>query len=205
MRDTAMRWNVAWIVATTIGLLVGGVMFHFPGSFGVFSWQPAALVVGVIIGFVSGVFVGMVQWAALLMKRGAGLRLLLWMGTGIAVTHGLNDGAPWSIGIVALSLACGLAMAAAYAACFDDRRPIPLLLVGLGWAGALAVAHQGIRLLPLPEEETPAAWAIAHGTEALSVAVAWGVITVFAGVPARLRADGSTLRPGAGIAEEATA
>ena len=158
-----------------------------------------------IIGFVSGLFVGMVQWAALLLKRRAGLRLLLWMGTGIAVTHGLNDGAPWSIGIVVLSLGCGLAMAVAYAACLNDRRPVPLLLVGLGWAGALVAAHYGIRILPLPEEETQVAWATAHGAEALIVALVWGVITVFAGVPARLRADTSAIQPTAGIAEEATA
>lgn len=200
-----MRWNVAWIVATTIGLLVAGVMFHFPGSFGEPSWAPAALVVGTIIGFISGVFVGGVQWAALLLKRRAGLRLLLWMGTGIAVTHGLNDGAPWSIGNIALSTACGLAMAVAYAVCFDDRRPIPLLLIGLGWAGALFVAHYGIRVLPLPEEETPAAWATAHGAEALIVAVAWGVITVLAGVPAQLRADVPAIRPSPAIPEEAAA
>ena len=205
MTGSAMRWNVAWIVATAIGLVVGGVMFHFPGSFGELSWQPVALVFGVIIGFVTGLFVGLAQWAALLLRRRAGMRLLLWMATGIAVTHGLNDGAPWSIGNLVLSLACGLGMAAGYAAFLDERRPIPLLLVGLGWAGALLAAKYGIRVLPLPEEETPAAWATAHGAESLIVALAWGVITVIAGVPARLRADLPALPPPAIVAEEATA
>jgi hypothetical protein len=200
-----MRWNVAWIVATTIGLVVGGVMFHFPGSFDELSWQLPALVVGAVIGFVSGLFVGMVQWAALQLQRRAGLRLLLWMATGVAVTHGLHDGAPWSIGNLAISVTCGVAMAGTYAACFEDRRPIPLLLIGLGWAGGLLVAHYGIRILPLPEEETPVAWATAHAAEALIVALVWGVITVIAGVPARLRADLPTLPPRAVVAEEAAA
>lgn len=205
MKGTAMRWDLAWIVATTIGLVVGGAIFHFPGSFSELTWQPVALVFGAMIGFVTGLFVGLLQWAALLMPRRAGTLLLAWMGTGIAVTHGLHDGAPWSIGNVVLSLACGLGMAAAYAACLDDRRPIPLLLVGLGWAAGLLVAHYGIRLLPLPEEETPVAWAIAHGTGALIVALVWGAFTVIAGVPARLRTEVPSVSPPVSVPGEATA
>ena len=105
--------DLAWIVATTIGLIVGGFVLHFPGSFGEAAWQPVAMLFGAILGFMTGVAVGLVQWAGLRLRRRSGLRLLCWMGVGIAITHGLEDGAAWSLGIVALSLLCGFGMAAA--------------------------------------------------------------------------------------------
>ena len=60
--------GLIWVVATTVGLIVAGFLFHFPGSFGgLYGWDPVAVVFGALIGFVSGAAVGLVQWAALLL------------------------------------------------------------------------------------------------------------------------------------------
>lgn len=187
--------NVAWVVGTTIGLVVCGFIFHFPGSFGEYSWEVVALVFGAILGFTTGVAVGLVQWACLALRRRAGLRLLLWMGIGNAVTHGLNDGAPWSLGIVAVSLLSGIGMAVAYVVCLDDRRPMPIVLVGFGWTAGLVLASLVVDAMGLPWEETQIGWSMQHAVSGVVVGLVWGGLTVLAGIPARLRANIPTTSP----------
>lgn len=52
--------SVAWVVATTLGLVVVGFIFHLPGSFGgLGTWDVSAAIVGVILGAISGVLVGL--------------------------------------------------------------------------------------------------------------------------------------------------
>ncbi len=180
--------GVTWVAATTIGLIVAGFVFHFPGSFGgLDDWDLVAVIFGGLIGFVSGAVVGLVQWGSLLLSRRSGLRLLLWMGLGIGITHALHDGAPNAFGLVATVSLSGLAMAAAYAWSFGERRPTPILVIGAAWAVALLAAGGVSRWLGLPWEETPVGWSTHHAIEGIVVGIVWGVATAVVGVPERLR------------------
>ena len=63
--------RVAWVAATIIGLALGGFVLHFPGSFGDLThWDPSAVLFGAILGFVTGVWVGLAQWVGLRLPRG---------------------------------------------------------------------------------------------------------------------------------------
>lgn len=183
-----MTRRVAWVAATIIGLVLGGFVLHFPGSFGdLRSWDPTALIFGGILGFMTGVWVGLFQWAALLLPRRQAGRLLLAMGIGIGITHALNDAAPSSLGLPVVALASGLGMAAAVASFLGERRPAALLACFVGWAGGLVLAAQVTSMLGLPASETPVGWATEHAVAGLVVGLAWGVLTAIAGLPEILR------------------
>jgi hypothetical protein len=177
-----------WVGSTTIGLIVGGFILHFPGSFGgLYGWDPTAVIFGGILGFITGVAVGLVQWAGLLLRRREGLRLLLWMGIGIGVTHALHDGAPNAVAVVGVASLSGLAMAAGYAWSFEERRPVPIVAIGLAWTVGLVAADRATTWMGLPWEETPVGWSTEHAIDGLIVGIIWGVTTALAGVPDRLR------------------
>jgi hypothetical protein len=180
--------GVVWVLTTTLGLAVGGFIFHFPGSFGGLpGWDITATVFGLLIGFVSGVVVGLLQWAGLLLGRREGIRLLLWMGVGIGITHALHDGGPDSLTRVGVSAVSGLVMAAAYLWAIRDRRPVPAVVVGVAWAGALFVANEATNRMGLPWEDTPVGWSTDHLFSGLIAGVIFGIATAVAGIPERLR------------------
>ena len=184
---TAAR-SAIWVLTTTLGLAVGGFIFHFPGSFGeVFEWDLTATIFGLLIGIVSGVVVGLMQWAGLLLPRREGIRLLLWMGVGIGITHALHDGGPDALTRVGVSSLSGLVMAAAYVWAIRDRRPVPAIVVGVAWAVALFVANEATNRMGLPWEDTPVGWSTDHLFSGLIAGVIWGVATALAGIPERLR------------------
>lgn len=178
--------RVAWVAATCIGLFIGGFAFHFPGSFGIPFWDPVALIVGAILGFITGVGIGLVQWAALLLPRGPGGRLLLTMGVGIGVTHALNDGAPWSVGLLVVSIASGLAMAGAFIGILGERRPAAVAACFVGWAGGLMIAPEVTTAMHMPWEETPIGWSMEHAVAGLVVGLVWSGLTAAVGLPATL-------------------
>ncbi len=65
-----MSAALRWLVATTLGLVIGGFALHFPGSYGEqVGWSLAAAVFGLILGFMTGALVGIMQWASLLLPR----------------------------------------------------------------------------------------------------------------------------------------
>jgi len=69
---------LAWISATTIGLVAGGFAFHFPGSIGgQVDWSVSAGVLGLFLGVMTGTAVGVLQWAALLLPRRTGVPLVV--------------------------------------------------------------------------------------------------------------------------------
>jgi hypothetical protein len=182
--------GVIWVLATTVGLVMAGFLFHFPGSFGgLYGWDPTAVIFGGLIGFVSGAVVGLVQWAALLLRRNEGLRMLLWMGVGIGVTHAVHDGAPNTVGLVGAASVSGLAMAAAYAWSFRERQPIPIVVVGVAWAAALVGTDIVSRWLGTPWQDTPVGWSTDHAIDGIVVGLIWGIATALVGVPERLRAQ----------------
>ena len=131
---TAARGAI-WVLTTTLGLAFGGFDLPLPGSFGGLpEWDLTATIFGLLIGFVSGVVVGLLQWAGLLLRRRTGSRLVLWMGVGIGITHALHDGGPDALTRIGVSSLSGLVMAAAYVWAIRDRRPVPAIVVGVAWA-----------------------------------------------------------------------
>ena len=176
------------MVGTTVGLALGGFVLHFPGSFGdLASWDPAAIVFGAILGFITGVVVGLFQWAALRLPRGPGGRQLLTMGVGIGVTHALNDGAPLSLRLPIVAAASGLAMTVAVAVILRERRPAALAMSFAGWAGGLLLAAQVADMLGLPWEDTPVGWSTEHAVAGVVVGLLWGTLTVAVGLPEILK------------------
>ncbi len=194
---TAARGAI-WILTTTLGMTVGGLIFHLPGSFGGLpDWDVTATIFGLMIGFVSGVVAGLLQWAGLLLPRREGLRLLLWMGVGIGVTHALHDGGPDALSRVGVSSLSGLVMAAVYVWAIGDRRSLPAIIVGVAWAIALFAANEATNRMGLPWQEDPAGWATDHAINGLIVGAIWGVATALAGIPERV---GQPAEPTAGSA-----
>jgi hypothetical protein len=179
--------RIAWVAATCVGLSIGGFIFHFPGSFGEVFPDPAALIFGAILGFITGIAVGLIQWAALFLPRGPGGRLVVAMGVGIGVTHALNDGVSASYGLVALSIASGLGMAGSFAAILGERRPVAVTACFIGWAGGLLVADAVTNALHMPWSETPVGWSMEHAVAGLVVGVLWGGLTAAVGLPAMLQ------------------
>ncbi len=187
--------RVSWVAATTVGIAVGGFVLHFPGSFGeLVSWDPVALIFGALLGFVTGVWVGLFQWAALRLPRGQGGRLLLVMGVGVGVTHALNDGAPASLGLPIVTVASGLAMTAAVARLLRERRPAVLAANFVGWTGGLLLAALTVGWMGLPWEETPVGWSTEHMVDGIVVGLIWGGLTAAVGLPAILRRSGEAAR-----------
>lgn len=178
---------VAWVAATTVGLVVAGFIFHFPGSFGgLGTWNVSAAIFGLILGAISGVLVGLIQWIALLLPRRAGGRLLLAMAIGVGVTHAVHDGAPNSVGLIGVPVIGGVAMLAAFAGPLGERRPIVLATCFLAWTGGLLLAEVVTKALGMPLEETPVGWATRHAMDGLVVGLVWGIATVAVGLPAIL-------------------
>lgn len=186
--------DLGWAVATVIGLAIGGFVLHFPGSSGEATWQPGALVFGVIRGAVNGVAVGALVWLAIGLPRDAGKRLMVWMALGIGATHGLHDGAPARLGFPVVALLSGAAFATAYAWAIGDRRPRIVGVVGLGWAVGLLLAVSVGGALGLPWSETPIGWSTDHAVDGIVVGLVWALATIAAGVPNALRGERGAIR-----------
>ena len=183
-----MMAGIAWILATVLGFALGGLVFHLPGSFGgLQSWDLVAVVFGAGIGFASGMAVGLVQWAALRLSRRQGARLVVAMGLGIGITHGLMDGAPDSIGLLIVVIASGIAVALLFAGLLEQRAPVAMLASAVGWGGGIWFAAWWIPRLGMPFHETGVDWALAHLAQGVVIAFVWAVPTALAGLPAALR------------------
>ena len=162
-------------------------MFHFPGSFGETSWQPAAIIFGAVLGGINGLLVGLLQWLALGSTRAAGTRLMLTMGIGIGASHGLADGAPLTLGLATVVLVGSAVLTLAVRAVLGERERATLAAVFLGWAGGWLMAVQVAGWLGLPWEETPIGWSTEHALIGLVVGLAWGLATAIVGLPAQVR------------------
>jgi hypothetical protein len=181
--------GVGWVLATTVGLVVGGFVLHFPGSFGDLATSSvSAAIFGLVLGFINGVFVGLLQWLALRLSRAAGGALLLAMGIGIGVTHAVNDGGPNSIGLLGVSVLSGLGMALAFFGPLGERRPVALGTCFVAWVAALIIADIVTNAVGMPFSETPVGWSTHHAAEGLIVGLVWAVATAAIGLPAILRA-----------------
>ena len=180
--------GIAWVVATTIGLVAGGFVFHFPGSIGgQVDWSLSAGVFGLILGFMTGAAVGVLLWAFLLLPRRAGSRLVLAMGLAIGLNHALFDGSPFLVSHPLMAVAAGLATAAVFAWRLGERDRLTIGINAAAWAIGLILADVLSDVIGLPFEETPIGWSTDHAFDGLVVGLIGGGATALTGLPARLR------------------
>ncbi len=192
MSRSTMLPTLAWIAATTIGLVAGGFAFHFPGSIGGQGyWSLSAGVVGLILGVMTGVAVGGLQWAALLLSRRMGLRLVVAMAVSIGVNHALFDASPFLVSPVAMAVAAGLATAAVFAWRLGEHAPSVFAVGAAAWAAGLITGDVLSDAIGLPFEETGLGWATDHAFDGLVVGLVWGGATAWTGIAGRLRAGAS--------------
>ena len=179
---------VAWIAATTIGLTAGGFAFHFPGSIGgQADWSLSAGVFGLILGAMTGAAVGVLQWAALLLPRRTGSRLVLAMALSIGVNHALFDASPFLVSHVLMAVAAGLATAAVFAWRLGERDRLAFAISAAAWAIGIVIADVLSDAIGLPLEETGLGWATDHAFDGLVVGLVWGGATGWTGIAGRLR------------------
>jgi hypothetical protein len=197
-----MVTRLAWIVAVTLGLLAGGFVFHFPGSYGDSVFSVGAAVLGLVIGAVNGLFVGVLAWMALRPSRRDGGRMLLAMSLVVGGTHALNDGSSTQLPFVLVQAMAGLVAAGTAAWILRERRPSTLAIIGVAWTLGLVVGGWSGSALGLPLTETPLGWAQDHAWDGLVAGLVWGIGTAVIGLPESLRRthrparSGATLAPG---------
>ena len=168
--STARR--IRWGLATTLGLALAGFAFHFPGSFDSDTWRIEAMVFGGLLGAISGLLTGALQWASVRPVQG-GWRLILTMAFGIAVSHALADGAPTSLGTLAVAVAGAGALTLVMALVGSERRPLTLAASLVGWAGGWMVAYAVTEALQLPRSADQTSWAMQHAVVGLVVGIVW--------------------------------
>jgi hypothetical protein len=184
--------GLAWIGATTVGLAAGGFVFHFPGSIGgQVDWSLSAGLFGLILGVMTGAAAGVLQWAALLLPRRTGSRLVLAMALVIGVNHALLDASPFLVSHALMAIVAGLATAAVFAWRLAERDPRVFVASAVAWSIGLIAADLLSDSIGLPFEETPIGWSTDHAFDGLVVGLVWGGTTALAGIAARLR-GGST-------------
>jgi hypothetical protein len=188
-----MITRLAWIVAITLGLLAGGFVLHFPGSYGEPVWSASAAVFGFILGAVNGLFVGVLGWIALRLSRREGGRLLVAMGVIVGGTHALNDGSSSQLPFALYQLVAGLVATGAAAWILRERRRSALAIIGGAWTLGLIVGGWSGDILGLPLTEAPLGWAQDHAWDGLVTGLVWGTATAVIGLPETLRQRGGPL------------
>ena len=182
-----MVTRLVWIVAITLGLLAGGFVLHFPGSYGEPVWSTSAAVFGFVLGAVNGLLVGGLGWIALRLSRREGSRLLVAMVVIVGGTHALNDGSSSQLPFALYQLVAGLVAAGAAAWVLRERRPSTLAIIGIAWTLGLIVGGWSGDMLGLPLTETPLGWAQDHAWDGLVTGLVWGSATAVMGLPEALR------------------
>lgn len=169
------------MAATLVGFLIAGPIGHFPGGenlglggSGGGSWQVGAALFGFLIGAISALPVGGLQW--LVLRRHA--RTAWWaLATvlGIAIAHGILDGAPVLIAYFA-PLAAGAAVGASQMVVF---RPGPVRAMtwvatsAVAWQVGLMVGAAVVQMLGIDA----AAWPLRRAVVAVVLSAVWASAT----------------------------
>jgi hypothetical protein len=136
--------SFAWIAATTLGFVAGGIALHSPGATGLgqypFEWDLPAAAFGAVFGAVVGGFTSFLQTRTI---GGPSGRFIIAAVVAVAVAHALADGAPatWGVSVAAAISGAAAALAFAWATRSLDWRSIALMCFAwwAGWVGGLAV------------------------------------------------------------------
>ena len=179
--------GLAWILAVTLGLVVGGFVLHFPGSYGESEVSVVAGVFGFLLGAINGLLVGGMAAIAIRLDRRAATRLASAMALIVGVTHALNDGSSTQVSFIVVEAIAGVAAAGVFAWRFGERRPVVLVVIGASWAVGIVLAGWSGDRFGLPFTETGLGWAQDHGWDGLVTGLVWATATAVAGVPATLR------------------
>ncbi|MCI0583784.1 MAG: hypothetical protein L0227_13005 [Chloroflexi bacterium] len=183
-----MLTRLAWIAAIVVGLAAGGFAFHFPGSYGNAVIDPAAAIVGIVIGGINGLLVGALAWMALRLSSATGFRVLAWSIALIGVTHAMNDASSTGIPFVVVEAVAGLVAAGTAVWVLRERRPRLVVAVGVAWTAGIVLGGWSGDWLGLPFSETPIGWSVDHAWDGLITGLVWGVATATMGLPDALRA-----------------
>jgi len=135
--------SLAWIAATVIGFVAGGIALHSPGAVSLgqyaFDWDPPAALIGAVFGAVVGALTGFLQTRAV----ASSARFIAAAIIAVAVAHALADGAPatWGVSIAAAISGIAAAFAFAWATRSWDWRSIALMTFAwwAGWVGGVAL------------------------------------------------------------------
>ena len=135
--------SLAWIAATVIGFVAGGIALHSPGAVGLgqfaFDWDLPAALIGAVFGAVVGAFTGFLQSTTI----GGSSRVIVAAIVAVAVAHALADGAPatWGVSLAAAISGFAAAVAFAWAARSRDWRMVALMSFAwwAGWVGGVAL------------------------------------------------------------------
>ncbi|MBI2762479.1 MAG: hypothetical protein HYX54_01795 [Chloroflexi bacterium] len=182
-----MTTGLAWMVAITIGLTLGGAALHFPGSYGSPAFDVTAGVFGSILGGVNGASVGVLTWIGLRLSRRAGARFLTMMVVSVGVTHAINDGSSTELPFALYAAIAGLVTAGAAGWILGERRPGLLAVIGAAWMVGLNIGGWSGNMIGLPRTESPLGWAEEHGWDGLVAGIVWGLATAAVGLPYSIR------------------
>lgn len=180
--------SIAWVLATTLGLALGGFVFHFPGSYGESGFSVAAAGFGMMIGGVNGLIAGALMALVSGAPRAQARAMVLTMGGSVGFTHAIFDGSSTALPFAAYAILGGILVAAVFAWSLGMRAPHVIATIGLGWSVGLIAANQVGSWLGLPWEETPVGWAMDHAVDGIVVGLVWAIATAAVGLPGTLRA-----------------
>lgn len=178
--------SIGWVLATTLGLFLGGFVLHFPGSYGESEFSVGAALFGLILGSVNGVVAGLLMGLAIGASRRRVGDLVLAMGAAVGVTHAIFDGSSTAFPEAAYAIVSGILVAAVFARTLGLRSQRAIAVVGLGWTFGLIAANVVGGWLGLPWEETPLGWATDHAADGIVVGVVWAITTAAIGLPSTI-------------------
>lgn len=170
--------SIAWVVATTLGFILGGAALHSPGASAVgaeyLEWDVSAAVFGAILGAIVGAITGALQNVALGARN---VRIIVAMVVTVAAAHAFADGAPnaWGVHAVAALSAIVAALAMTWAIGTLEWRATAAWALAwwLGWEIGVALAGA----LGLSFGSTPDIWAQEHIVIAGMLGIAFGAAT----------------------------
>ena len=141
----SLTFFILWIVLTTIGLALGGYIFHYPSDFGVTRGATANILgapFGFIIGAVSGLLLGLPQWMLLRRYVENAKRWLLTTFIGLGVMHSIGDAFPFGQYLLGATVLSATLMSVMQWRILRDilTRPSLWIIVSIiGWTGGYLV------------------------------------------------------------------
>ena len=170
--------SIAWVIATTLGFILGGAALHSPGASAVgaeyLSWDVSAAVFGAVLGAVVGAITGALQNIALGARN---VRVIVAMVVTVAAAHALADGAPNAWGVPAVAALSAIVAALAMTWASGTRTPRAIVAWTLAWwlGWEIGVALAGA--LGLSFGSTPDVWAQEHIVIAGMLGIVFGAAT----------------------------
>lgn len=184
MNERRFDWALwsRWLAATLVGFVIAGPIGHFPGGenyglggSGRGSWEVGPALVGLVIGTISALPTGGLQWLVLRRHAWSARWWALATVLGIGIGHGILDSAPVAIAYLA-PLAAGAAVGASQ---MVASRPGPVRATmwiatsAVAWQVGLMVGVAVVQMLAIDE----AAWPLRRAVVAIVLGAVWASAT----------------------------